>query len=68
MASYALEIGLMLVSVVLTALALLVYVKCSSKEDIPPEYFFKVREPKIRQRREMEAKIQALSEKNQVEL
>ena len=35
-------------------------------EEIPREYFFKVREPQIRRRREIEAKAKKAAKENQV--
>ncbi len=51
-----LEIGLIALAILLAILGLYLYVRFSPAEQIPSEYFFKVREPKIRERREREAK------------
>ena len=51
-----LEIGLTLGAIVVAAAVLLVYVWVSPKENIPAEYFFQVRAPKVIKRRQLEAK------------
>lgn len=58
----ALEIGLMVLAIVVTIIGLYLYVKLSPAVEIPAEYFFKVREPKIRARRLAEAKDKVAQE------
>ena len=66
---YGLEIGIMAVAIVVAVLGLYIYVRFSPAEkNIPPEYFFKVREPKIRQKREAEAKAKKAREETEVNL
>ena len=65
---FALEVGIMGLAIVMVVLGLYFYVRFSPKEKIPPEYFFKVREPQIRRRRENEAKAKKSAEENQVDL
>ena len=67
--NYGLEIGLMFAAILLAMFALYIYVRCSPPEkNIPPEYFFKVREPKIQQRRDTEAKAKRACVEAQVNL
>ena len=61
-----LEVGIMGLAIVMAVLGLYFYVRFSPDEKIPPEYFFKVREPQIRRRRENEAKAKKSAEENQV--
>ena len=65
---FALEVGIMGLAIVMVVLGLYFYVRFSPEEKIPPEYFFKVREPQIRRRRENEAKAKKSAEENQVDL
>ena len=65
---FALEVGIMGLAFVMVVLGLYFYVRFSPEEKIPPEYFFKVREPQIRRRRENEAKAKKSAEENQVDL
>lgn len=53
---YDLEMAMMALAIVLAFIGLYFYVRFTPKEDIPADYFFKVREPKVRQRREAQAK------------
>ena len=55
----AMEIGLMVLAILVTIIGLYLYVRLSPVLEIPSEYFFKVREPKIRARRLAEAKAKA---------
>ena len=66
--SYGLEIGLMVLAIVLAIAALYVYVRLSPKVEIPAEYFFRVREAKVRQRRDLEAKAKLQSKAAIVDL
>ena len=65
---FALEVGIMGLAIVMVVLGLYFYVRFSPEEKIPPEYFFKVRKPQIRRRRENEAKAKKSAEENQVDL
>ena len=66
---YGLEIGIMAAAIFLAVIGLYIYVRFSPPvENIPPEYFFKVREPRIRQRREAEAKAKLARDETQVNL
>ena len=52
-----LEIGLTVGAIALAAVVLLVWALWASpREDIPDEYFFQVRAPKVVKRRQLEAK------------
>jgi hypothetical protein len=66
-AQLGLELAIVAITIILAVFFLYIYVKLSPKENIPREYFFKVREPKIRLKREAEAKTKNAL-KSQVEL
>ena len=64
-----LELGICLGSVGLGLTALYLYARFFPiEEKIPPEYFFKVREPKVRLKREIEAKLKKIRKEAEVEL
>ena len=47
-----------LAAILFAILVLIVYILCSPKEEIPPHYFFKVRQPLIMSKRAWELKKQ----------
>ena len=47
------EFGMIAYIVLMSGIVFFIYIKATPNKDLPDEYFFKVREPKIRKKRKL---------------
>ena len=61
------EFGMIAYIVLMSGIVFFIYIKATPNKDLPDEYFFKVREPKIRKKRKLKEEAKK-AKKLQVEV